>query len=324
MTLGALLAFAAFIGYLYPPVRNLGQLGLTVTAATAGAERIAELLDAEPAVRDPEAPVAPWPVRGRVGFHGVGFRYPGASRDSVLGLTFAADPGELVLVTGPSGAGKSTLAKLLTRFYDPDTGVISLDGVPLTDVPLEFLRENVALLPQQTLVLNGTIRENIVCGRHGASDREIEQAARSAAAHAFITALPDGYDTLIAPGTAALSGGQLQRVAIARAMLRSAPVLVLDEPTTGLDSVAARQVVQPLRRLMAGRTTIMITHDLSLAPDADRVLVVDEGRLVDAGTHDELMARCPVYARLAEPWPAEPRPAERTAASDDTLVLRTG
>jgi ATP-binding cassette subfamily B protein len=344
MTLGALLAFAAFIGYLYPPVRNLGQLGLTVTAATAGAERIAELLDAEPAVRDPEAPVAPWPVCGRVGFHGVGFRYPGASRDSVLGLTFAADPGELVLVTGPSGAGKSTLAKLLTRFYDPDTGVISLDGVPLTDVPLEFLRENVALLPQQTLVLNGTIRENIVCGRPGASDREIEQAARSAAAHAFITALPDGYDTLIAPGTAALSGGQLQRVAIARAMLRSAPVLVLDEPTTGLDSVAAGQVVQPLRRLMAGRTTIMITHDLSLAPDADRVLVVDEGRLVDAGTHDELMARCPVYARLAEPWPAEPRPAEvqpsepwpagfqpaeprpaeRTAASDDTLVLRTG
>ncbi|MFE0455405.1 ABC transporter ATP-binding protein [Streptomyces sp. NPDC058914] len=344
MTLGALLAFAAFIGYLYPPVRDLGQLGLTVTAATAGAERIAEILDAEPAVRDPEAPVAPWPVRGRIGFHGVGFRYPGASRDSLHGLTFAADPGELVLVTGPSGAGKSTLAKLLTRFYDPDTGVISLDGVPLTDVPLEFLRENVALLPQQTLVLNGTIRENIACGRPGASDREVEQAARSAAAHAFIAALPDGYDTPVAPGTAALSGGQLQRVAIARAMLRSAPVLVLDEPTTGLDSVAARQVVQPLRRLMAGRTTIMITHDLSFARDADRVLVVDEGRLVDAGTHDELMGRCPVYARLAEPWPAQPRPAEpqpsepwpaefqpagprpaeRTAAPDDTLVLRTG
>ncbi|MFF3503530.1 ABC transporter ATP-binding protein [Streptomyces sp. NPDC003247] len=320
MSLGDLLAFAAFIGYLYPPVRDLGQLGLTVTAATAGAERIGELLEAEPAVRDPENPVAPWPVRGWVAFHDVTFRYPGAAKDSTRGLTFTAGPGELLLVTGPSGAGKSTLAKLLTRFYDPAIGVISLDGVPLTDVPLEFLRDNVALLPQQTLVLNGTIRENIGCGRPGATDREIERAARSAAAHDFIAALPEGYDTLIAPGTAALSGGQLQRVAIARAMLREAPVLVLDEPTAGLDSVAARQVVQPLRRLMSGRTTIMITHDLSLAPDADRVLVVDDGRLLDAGTHDELMARCPAYVRLATPWPTAPEPVG--ALSDDTLTLR--
>jgi ATP-binding cassette, subfamily B, bacterial len=319
MTLGTLLAFAAFIGYLYPPVRSLGQLGLTVTAATAGAERIAEILDADPAVRDPAAPVPAWPVRGWIGFHGVTFRYPGAARASLRDVTFTAGPGELVLVTGASGAGKSTLSKLLTRFYDPEAGVISLDGVPLTDLPLEFVRENVALLPQQTLVLNGTIRENIECGRPGATDTEIEQAARAAAAHGFITALPEGYDTHIAPGTAALSGGQLQRVAIARAMLRAAPVLVLDEPTTGLDSVAARRIVQPLRRLMSGRTTVMITHDLSLAPDADRVLVVDEGRLVDSGTHDELMRRCPLYARLNEPWPRTPA---GPSLPDDTLVLR--
>ncbi|MEU3614331.1 ABC transporter ATP-binding protein [Streptomyces sp. NPDC006872] len=317
MTLGALLAFAAFIGYLYPPVRNLGQLGLTVTAATAGAERIAEILDAEPAVRDPQTPVPAWPVRGWVSFHGVTFRYPEAARRSLQDVSFTAGPGELVLVTGASGAGKSTLSKLLTRFYDPDTGVICLDGVPLTDVPLEFVRENMALLPQQTLVLNGTIRENIGCGRPGATDEEIERAARSAAAHDFVMALPDGYDTHIAPGTAALSGGQLQRIAIARAMLRAAPVLVLDEPTAGLDSVAARQIVQPLRRLMSGRTTIMITHDLSLAPDADRILVVDEGRLVDAGTHDELMTRCDAYIRLVEPWSAT-----EEKAMDDTLVLR--
>jgi ATP-binding cassette subfamily B protein len=226
-------------------------------------------------------------------------------------VTFTVAPGELVLVTGPSGAGKSTLARLLTRFYDPTEGTIRLDGVPLTDLPLEFLRENVALLPQETLILNGTIRENIACGRPGATQPEIEAAARAAVAHGFITALPEGYDTRIAPGTAALSGGQLQRVAIARAMLRSAPVLVLDEPTAGLDAVAARQVVQPLRSLISGRTTLMITHDLSLAPDADRILVVDEGRLVDTGRHDELMTRCEVYARLARPWP-----------TDDTLVLR--
>ncbi|WP_189856192.1 ABC transporter ATP-binding protein [Streptomyces poonensis] len=300
MTLGQLLAFAAFIGYLYPPVRNLGQLGLTLTAATAGAERLGEILDARPAVTDPAAPVAPWPVRGRVAFHDVSFGYPGAESASVRDVTFTAAPGELVLITGPSGAGKSTLSKLLTRFYDPSAGVISLDGVPLTDVPLEFLRDNVTLLPQETLILNGTIRENIACGRPDASEADVERAARDAAAHDFITALPEGYDTLIAPGAAALSGGQLKRITIARAMLRAAPVLVLDEPTAGLDAVAARQVVRPLRRLMAGRTTIMITHDLGLAPDADRVLVVDRGRLVQSGTHAELAGvRHGTYARLA-------------------------
>ncbi|MER5521115.1 ABC transporter ATP-binding protein [Streptomyces sp. NPDC002763] len=321
MTLGQLLAFAAFLGYLYPPIRNLGQLGLTLTAATAGAERIGEILDAEPAVTDPARPVGPWPVRGWVSFHNVSFRYPESRRASLRDVDFAAGPGELVLVTGKSGAGKSTLSKLLTRFYDPSAGVICLDGVPLTDVPLEFLRENVALLPQQTLILNGTVRENIGCGRPGATDTEIEQAARDAAAHDFVAALPEGYDTHIAPGTAALSGGQLQRIAIARAMLRAAPVLVLDEPTAGLDAIAARQVVTPLRRLMAGRTTIMITHDLTLAPDADRILVVDHGRLVEAGTHAELLARDGAYAALAHPLP-EAVAAAPAAVPDETMILR--
>ncbi|MGY5013616.1 ABC transporter ATP-binding protein [Streptomyces sp. 900105755] len=322
MTLGQLLAFAAFLGYLYPPIRNLGQLGLTLTAATAGAERIGEILDAEPAVTDPARPVGPWPVRGWVSFHNVSFRYPESPRASLRDVDLTASPGELVLVTGRSGAGKSTLAKLLTRFYDPSAGVIRLDGVPLTDVPLEFLRENVALLPQQTLILNGTVRENIGCGRPGASDEGIEQAARDAAAHDFIAALPEGYATHIAPGTAALSGGQLQRIAIARAMLRAAPVLVLDEPTAGLDAIAARQVVGPLRRLMAGRTTIMITHDLTLAPDADRILVVDRGRLVEAGTHAELLARDGAYAALAHPLPEAVTAEPAVPAPDETMILR--
>ncbi|NUS80707.1 MAG: ABC transporter ATP-binding protein, partial [Streptomyces sp.] len=308
MTLGQLLAFAAFIGYLYPPVRNLGQLGLTLTAATAGAQRLGEILDAEPAVTDPAEPVREWPVRGWVSVHGASFGYPGAGTDSLTDVTFTAAPGELVLVTGPSGAGKSTLAKLLLRFYDPSSGVLCLDGVPLTDVPLAFLRENIALLPQETLILHGTIRENIACGRPGATQEEIERAAAAAAAHTFVTELPGGYDTVIAPGTAALSGGQLKRVAIARAILRAAPVLILDEPTAGLDAMAARRIVQPLRHLMSGRTTIMITHDLSLAPDADRILVVDGGRLVEEGTHDELVRRGGTYARLAYAGQREVRP----------------
>jgi ATP-binding cassette subfamily B protein len=319
MTLGQLLAFAAFLGYLYPPVRDLGRLGLTLTAATAGAQRIGEILDAEPAVTDPAEPVAPWPVRGRIGFHGVSFRHPGSRRAALRDVHLTAAPGELVLVTGASGAGKSTLAGLLSRFYDPSAGVITLDGVPLPELPLRFLRDQITLLPQQTLILNGTVRENIACGRPGATDGEIEQAARDAAAHDFVAALPEGYDTRIAPGTAALSGGQLQRIAIARAMLRAAPVLVLDEPTAGLDAVAARRVVQPLRRLMADRTTVMITHDLSLAPDADRVLVVDRGRLVETGTHEELLARGGVYTRLASPLPEAVAPP---APVDETMILR--
>ncbi|MEV5874214.1 ABC transporter ATP-binding protein [Streptomyces sp. NPDC052101] len=298
MTLGQLLAFAAFLGYLYPPVRGLAQLGLTVTAATAGAERLIEILDVRPSVTDPRRGTETGRPDGRVEVRGVTFGYPGADRAALEDLSFAVSPGELVIVTGPSGAGKSTVSKLLLRFYDPDAGEVLLDGVPLRDFPLARLRAYVTLLPQETLVLHDTVRANIACGRPGASDRAIEEAARAADAHEFIVRLPDGYDTRVDPNSARLSGGQLQRLAIARAILRDAPVLVLDEPTTGLDAMAARRVVGPLRRLMAGRTTIMITHDLNLAPDADRILVVDRGRIVETGRHDDLLARGGAYARL--------------------------
>ncbi|MEV6170808.1 ABC transporter ATP-binding protein [Streptomyces sp. NPDC051954] len=323
MTLGQLLSFAAFLGYLFPPIRQLGQLGLAVTAATAGAERLLEILDARPAVTDPppDAPRPPRLIRGVLDVERVWFRYPAQEPDTddesapseferilapgpdaapyaLRDLSFTARPGELILITGPSGAGKSTLAKLLPRFYDPALGHIRLDGFPLSAFPLERLREHITLLPQQTLVLHDTIRENIACGRPGATDDDLLRAARDAAAHDFIQALPDGYATLVSPGTAQLSGGQLQRVAIARALLRDSPVLVLDEPTAGLDAVAARQVITPLRRLMAGRTTLLITHDLRLAPDADRILVIDHGRLAESGRHDELLARKGIYAHL--------------------------
>ena len=298
MTLGQLLAFSAFLGYLYPPVRGLAQLGLTITAATAGAERLIEILDVRPSVADPRRGADVGRPDGTVEVTGVSFTYPGADSTALSDLSFTVNPGELVIVTGPSGAGKSTVSKLLLRFYDPDVGDIRLDGVPLRDFPLARLREYVTLLPQETLVLHDTVRANIACGRPGASEQAIEDAARAADAHDFIVKLPAGYDTRIDPGTARLSGGQLQRLAIARAILRDAPVLVLDEPTTGLDAIAARRVVKPLRRLMAGRTTIMITHDLNLAPDADRILVVDGGRIVETGRHGELLAWGGAYSRL--------------------------
>ncbi|MEU2777412.1 ABC transporter ATP-binding protein [Streptomyces sp. NPDC007162] len=298
MTLGQLLAFSAFLGYLYPPVRGLAQLGLTVTAATAGAERLIEILDVRPSVTDPRRGTDSGRPDGAVEVRDVGFRYPGADRTALEGLSFAVSPGELVIITGPSGAGKSTVSKMLLRFYDPDSGQVLLDGVPVRDFPLARLREYITLLPQETLVLHDTVRANIACGRPGASDQAIEDAAKAADAHDFIVRLPDGYDTRVDPNSARLSGGQLQRLAIARAILRDAPVLVLDEPTTGLDAMAARRVVKPLRRLMTGRTTIMITHDLNLAPDADRILVVDGGRVVETGRHDELLARGGAYSRL--------------------------
>ncbi|WP_329174731.1 ABC transporter ATP-binding protein/permease [Streptomyces decoyicus] len=306
MTLGQLLAFAAFVGYLYPPIQSLGQLGLTVTEATAGAERLLEIVDAPPAVTDPDPSViVPTPERavGAVETCRVGFHYPGSEQEVLHDFSFTAVPGELVVVTGPSGAGKSTLAALLLRFYDPDTGSVRLDGIPVNRMPLARLRRNITLLPQDTLVLHDTVEENIACGRDDVTHDDVVQAARAADAEVFIAALPDGYDTVIAPGTSRLSGGQLQRIAIARAMLRNAPVLILDEPTTGLDTLATQRILAPLRRLAEGRTTLVITHDLDLATDADRILVLDEGRLVESGRHTELLARQGLYATLFHAHP---------------------
>ncbi|MFJ8104756.1 ABC transporter ATP-binding protein [Streptomyces sp. NPDC096132] len=300
MTLGQLLAFAALLSYLYPPIRSLAQLGLLITAATAGAERLAEILDTRPAVADPTSPTPRETGRpdGVIEMRDVSFRYPGTQAAAVEALSFTVNPGELVIITGPSGAGKSTISKLLLRFYDPDSGAVLLDGTPLHDFPLDRLREYITLLPQETLVLHDTVRANIACGRPGASDQAIVDAAKAADAHDFITALPQGYDTQVDPNSSRLSGGQLQRLAIARAVLRDAPVLVLDEPTTGLDAIATRRIIEPLRRLMTGRTTIMITHDLTLTPDADRILVIDHGEIVETGRHEDLINRGGTYTRL--------------------------
>ncbi|MGW0878712.1 ABC transporter ATP-binding protein [Streptomyces sp. NPDC002671] len=298
LSLGGLLVFLALIGKLYGPVRDLSHLGTTFYAASASAERIIELLDQRPQVA--EAPDARriGRARGAVEFDGVWFRYPGTANWALSDVSFRVAPGETLALVGASGAGKSTVAKLQLRFYDPDRGAVRLDGTDLRELRLADVRESVAVVLQETLVFHGTVRDNIAYGRPEATEADIVAAARAADAHEFIERLPDGYDTMVGQRGRTLSGGQCQRLAIARAMIRDAPVLLLDEPTTGLDAGSGRRIMDPLRRLMAGRTTVVISHNLLTVRDATRIVVLDHGRVVEQGPHAELLGRDGPYARL--------------------------
>ncbi|MET7520555.1 ABC transporter ATP-binding protein [Streptomyces sp. NPDC005480] len=298
LTLGGLLVFLALIGKLYSPIRDLSRLGNTFYAASASAERIIELLDQRPQVVEAASARRTGRARGDVEFDGVSFRYPGTARQALSGVSFRVAPGETLALVGASGAGKSTVAKLQLRFYDPDQGTVRLDGRDLRDLFLSDVRESVAVLLQETLVFHGTVRENIAYGRPEATQAEIVAAARAADAHDFIQLLPAGYDTMVGQSGRTLSGGQRQRLAIARAMIRDAPVLLLDEPTTGLDVQSGRRIMGPLRRLMAGRTTIVISHNLLTVREATRIVVLDRGRVVESGSHDALLVHGGMYAGL--------------------------
>ncbi len=297
ITAGTLVAFLTYAVNLANPVKRLSRIYAQIQKAMAGADRVFALLDTEETVTSaPDAKVLP-PVEGRVAFSNVDFSYR-EDVPALTGVTLAAEPGQMIAFVGPSGAGKSTVANLIPRFYDVTGGSITVDGYDVRDVTTDSLRTQIGLVPQETVLFSATVRENIRYGRLDAADEEIEAAARDANAHDFIMALPEGYDTEIGERGATLSGGQRQRIAIARAILKDPKILILDEATSALDTESEKIVQAALDRLMVGRTSFVIAHRLSTIIGADRIYVLDGGRIREQGTHAELLAAGGLYASL--------------------------
>jgi ATP-binding cassette subfamily B protein/subfamily B ATP-binding cassette protein MsbA len=297
LTVGSLLVFVAYLGSLYGPIEAIMYTPSTAQGAAGSALRVLEVLETAREVDDRPGAVRLSRVEGHVQVSDVTFGYePG--RPVLKRLTFEARPGEVIALVGPSGAGKSTTVGLLPRFYDPWEGIVAIDGRDVREVQLRSLRSQIAIVLQEPFLFPLTVAENIAYARPQAGRAEIEAAARAANAHAFIERLPQGYDTMVGERGATLSGGERQRIAIARALLKDAPILVLDEPTSAVDPETERLLLDAIERLMAGRTTFIIAHRLSTLQKAHRILAMQDGTIVESGTHAELVAQGGVYARF--------------------------
>ena len=301
MSVGALVQFLIYAIMVAGSVAALSEIWGELQRAAGATERLMELLNSEDMVADAN-PVSPLnrPVRGDILFDDVTFRYPARPETAALtSVSFSVKPGETVALVGPSGAGKSTIIQLLLRFYDPTSGAITIDGTDIADMGRVDFRREIALVPQDPVIFAASARDNIRFGRPDASDAEIIAAAKAAAAHSFLSDLPDGYDTYVGERGVMLSGGQKQRIAIARAILRDAPILLLDEATSALDAESELAVQQAVEAMSADRTTLVVAHRLATVKKADRIIVFDHGRIVAEGNHKELVAQGGLYARLA-------------------------